>query len=334
MHRLTHRRRPGPVLQVLDLGATVHRLKVTGGDGVRRNVVLGHAAAQEHLDSTHYLGGTIGRYANRIAGAASPSTAGRCASAPTTGATRLHGGPDGFDRRLWSVVEQRARTTCRAAPAQPRRRPGLPGRARGRARGSRSTATRVRVELEATTDATTVVNLTSHAYLNLDGEGSGTVDEHLLTSRPTTYLPSTTPGSRSARRPGGGHAVRPARPTPLGARVRAQHPQVVGARGHRPQLRRRAATGWRVVATAGLAAHQHPDGAAQRPAGAAGLHGQRPRRRHRLDRGGALPPGRRPRAGAPAVPGQPQPARVASPVLRPGETYRAALEWRFLARKS
>src|SRR6195952_2962523 len=58
---------PGPVLEVLDLGATTHRLWVTGGDGVRRNVVLGHPAAQDHLDLAYYLGGTIGRYANRIA---------------------------------------------------------------------------------------------------------------------------------------------------------------------------------------------------------------------------------------------------------------------------
>jgi hypothetical protein len=55
------------VLQVLDLGATMHSLEVTCGDGVRRNVLLGHATPQEHLDSTDYLGGTIGRYANRIA---------------------------------------------------------------------------------------------------------------------------------------------------------------------------------------------------------------------------------------------------------------------------
>jgi len=50
------------VLQVLDLGATMHSLEVTCGDGVRRNVLLGHATPQEYLDSTDYLGGTIGRY--------------------------------------------------------------------------------------------------------------------------------------------------------------------------------------------------------------------------------------------------------------------------------
>ena len=60
---------PGPVLEVLDLGATVHRLWVTAGDGVRRNVVLGHATAEEYLTSKDYIGATVGRYANRIRGA-------------------------------------------------------------------------------------------------------------------------------------------------------------------------------------------------------------------------------------------------------------------------
>ena len=68
VRRLVLGREPGPVLHLLDLGATVHRLEVTGGDGVRRNVALGLPTAQAHLDSRDYLGGTVGRYANRIAG--------------------------------------------------------------------------------------------------------------------------------------------------------------------------------------------------------------------------------------------------------------------------
>ena len=59
---------PGPVVEVLALGATVHRLEVACGDGVRRNVVLGHPDVAERLASSDYIGGTMGRYANRIAG--------------------------------------------------------------------------------------------------------------------------------------------------------------------------------------------------------------------------------------------------------------------------
>ena len=57
---------PGAVLEVLTLGAAAHRLEVRAGDGQRRNVVLGHATVEERLASKDFVGGTIGRYANRI----------------------------------------------------------------------------------------------------------------------------------------------------------------------------------------------------------------------------------------------------------------------------
>src|ERR1700712_254702 len=89
---------PGPVLEVLDLGATVHRLWVTGGDGVRRNVVLGHATPAEYLDSVDYIGGTIGRYANRISrGRFLLDGAPPVQLEVNDRGNTLHGGPEGFD---------------------------------------------------------------------------------------------------------------------------------------------------------------------------------------------------------------------------------------------
>ncbi len=68
VHVLTIGGAPGVELSVLTLGATVHALVAPCGDGVRRNVVLGHASVADRLASGDYIGGTIGRYANRIAG--------------------------------------------------------------------------------------------------------------------------------------------------------------------------------------------------------------------------------------------------------------------------
>ena len=94
---------PGPVLELLDLGATVHRLWVTGGDGVRRNVVLGHATAEEYLDSVDYVGGTIGRYANRIKDGRFPLDGQVVQLATNERGNSLHGGPEGFNRQVWEV---------------------------------------------------------------------------------------------------------------------------------------------------------------------------------------------------------------------------------------
>ena len=101
---------PGPVLHVLTLGATVHRLEITGGDGRRRNIVLGRATPADYLASTDHMGGTIGRYANRISAGRFPlGTSGtrgeQIQLATHDRGNHLHGGPDGFDRRVWEVVD-------------------------------------------------------------------------------------------------------------------------------------------------------------------------------------------------------------------------------------
>ena len=186
VQRLTLGREPGLVLEVLDLGAVTHAMWVTGGDGVRRNVLLGHATAQERLDSTHYLGATVGRYANRI-------HEGRFDLDGTTvqvGAhdrgNSLHGGPDGFDRRIWEIVEATDdRATLRLV--SPDGDQGFPGEVAAQVTYT-VTGDTVRIELSATTDAPTPVNLTNHAYLDLAGEGSGTALEQVLQVPADSFL--------------------------------------------------------------------------------------------------------------------------------------------------
>jgi len=221
---------PGPVVEVLALGATVHRLEVTGGDGERRNVVLGHPDVAERLASGDYIGGTIGRYANRIA-------AGRFVldgREVTVGAhdrgNSLHGGPEGFDVRLWDVVSHGPDEVVLSLTS-PDGDQGFPGTVEVTVT-YRVDGDTVSVAMAATTDATTVVNLTNHAYLNLDGEGAGTIDDHLLLVEADSYTPVDATGI-----PLGEHAPVAGTPfdfreaAPIGPAVRAEHPQVVDARG-------------------------------------------------------------------------------------------------------
>ena len=94
---------PGPVVEVLTLGATVHRLEVGCGDGTRRNVALGHLDSEERLASGDYVGGTIGRYVNRIAGGRFELEGREVTVGVHDRGNSLNGGPDGFDRRGWDV---------------------------------------------------------------------------------------------------------------------------------------------------------------------------------------------------------------------------------------
>ena len=221
---------PGPVLEVLDLGATVHRLWVTCGDGVRRNVVLGHPGPEDHLTSPAYLGSTVGRYANRIAGGRF-SLDGQVVQLPTNdrgntparragrASTSGSGTSSTTATTTWSCGWS-APTATRASPAawSPRC-------------ASRSTARAFWCCCQATSDAPTVVCLTSHAYFNLDG--ADTIEEHLLRVDAEEFLPVDDTGIPLRRAVRGWPARRStcAEPAPLGDRIQDPHPQMAAAQG-------------------------------------------------------------------------------------------------------
>jgi galactose mutarotase-like enzyme len=318
---------PGPVLELLDLGATVHRLWVTGGDGVRRNVVLGHATAAEHLASRHFIGSTVGRYANRVAGGRFPLEGREVRLEGNDRGNHLHGGPDGFDRRIWTL-EDGSEDHAELRLVSPDGDQGFPGRLETRVRFE-TTRDSILIRFEATTDAVTVVNLTSHAYFNLDGEGTGGVDEHRLSVEADAYLPVDGTGiPTGGPEPVSGTPFDLRRPTRIGDVVRDAHPQIRAARGidHNYVL---AGSGPRLAATlasprTGTRMELHTDQPGLQVYTGNFLEGSTGSTEGRLYRQGdgiALEPQ--------LLPDSPNRPDFASPVLRPGETYRALLEWRF-----
>jgi galactose mutarotase-like enzyme len=318
---------PGPVVEVLTLGATVHRLDVTGGDGRRRNVVLGHPDVAERLASGDYLGGTIGRYANRIAAGRFPLEGREVQVGTHDRGNSLHGGPEGFDVRLWDVVEHGPDEVA-LTMTSPDGDQGFPGAVTATVR-YRVDGDTVSVVMEATTDATTVVNLTNHAYFNLAGEGSGSIDDHMLVVEADEYTPVDGTGI-----PLGGHAPVAGTPfdlrerTRIGDAIRREHPQVADARGidHNYVVRGEGmrpsavlccdATGtcmevWTDQPGLQVYTGNFLDGTRRSTSGA----------RYRQGDGVALEPQ--------LFPDSPNRPEWPSAVLRPGETYRSALDWRF-----
>ncbi len=318
---------PGPVVEVLTLGATVHRLVVTCGDGERRNVVLGHPDVEERLASGDYIGGTIGRYANRIAGGRFTLEGQDVEVRTHDRGHSLHGGPDGFDVRLWDVESHEADEVVLSL-VSPDGDQGFPGTVTARVRYTVDRDA-VRVTMQATTDATTVVNLTNHAYLNLDGEGAGTIDDHELVVEADEFTPVDATGI-----PTGGHAPVADTPfdfgtrRPIGPAVRTEHPQVADARGidHNLVVRgsglRRAATLsspktctsvelWSDQPGLQVYTGNFLDGTRRSTSGG----------RYRQGDGVALEPQ--------LFPDSPNRPEWPSATLRPGETYAARLEWRF-----
>lgn len=320
---------PGPVVEVLTLGATVHRLVVTCGDGEQRNVVLGHPDVDERLASGDYIGGTIGRYANRIAGGRFTLDGREVEVRTHDRGNSLHGGPEGFDVRLWDVESNEAEELVLSL-VSPDGDQGFPGTVTARVRYQVEGDT-VSVTMQATTDATTVANLTNHAYFNLDGEGAGTIDDHQLLVEADDYTPVDATGI-----PIGGHEPVAGTPfdfrtaTAIGPAVRTEHPQVNDARGidHNFVVR---GSGFRRAAmltspTTRTAVELWSDQPGLQVYTGNFLDGTRRSTtggRYRQGDGVALEPQ--------LFPDSPHHPEWPSAVLRPGETYAAHLEWRFVA---
>lgn len=175
----------GPRVRLLDLGATVQSLRLPAPDG-EVAVCLGYASVEEYLSKHNgYLGATVGRFANRIAGGRFELDGRTYELAANEPPNLLHGGPDGLSHRVWSVVSHSVDDVTFEI-ASPDGDQGFPGELRVRAT-YRVTGDSVRIELSAETDAATPVSLTNHTYFNLGGAGS--VEEHVLTLDADDYLP-------------------------------------------------------------------------------------------------------------------------------------------------
>ena len=324
VHRLVLGSAPGPVLHVLTLGATVHRLEV-GAGARRRDIALGHATAADQLASSSYLGSTVGRYANRIAGGRFLLDGVEVQVATHDRGHSLHGGPDGFDRRLWEVVEHSDGHAVMRLES-PDGDQGFPGHLTAVVRFTVA-GDRVRIDHEATTDAPTLVNLTNHTYLNLEGESAGPVDAHVLTVHAERYLPIDATGIPTG-------TIAPVAGTGLDLRV----PTRVGDVLRRDDEQLRLA--------GGLDHDFLVDGAGWRVAAVLESPFSRIRAVLRTDQpglqvysGNSLDGNDRSRDGRPyghraglalepqLHPDSPHHPEWPSAALRPGETYRSALEW-------
>ena len=175
-------------LEILRLGATLHRFEVRLPDGTWRNIVLGHPDLAGYLTFVGYLGASVGRFANRIAGARFRLDGVEHRVDANEPPNLLHGGAGGFHSRVWDVLGS-GPDWVEFGLVSPDGDQGFPGEVRVSARFELIDGG-AQVTYRATTDAPTVVNLTTHPYFNLDGEGSGSTDGHRLTIAASVYTPN------------------------------------------------------------------------------------------------------------------------------------------------
>jgi len=219
-------------LELISYGARVLVLKTKDRDGVWGDVTLGYGELKPYVENTNaYFGVIAGRYANRIEKGQFALEGKTVQTTINDGVNMLHGGVEGFDKRNWKgeVVPEGVEFSL----VSPDGDQGYPGTltvlVRYTLRGSG-----VRIEYSGKSDKTTVVNLTNHAYFNLDGEGSGTILDEELTLEADAYTPVTDaaaiPTGEIASVEGTPFDFRKA--TVIGSRIGAVHDQLMFGRGY------------------------------------------------------------------------------------------------------
>ncbi len=186
----------GMEMAVTPYGGTIVSLKVPDDEGNLDDIVLGFEHLEDYLAPAYqranpYFGALIGRYGNRIAGA-SFSIDGKTYRLPANdGDNHLHGGTQGFDRRLWQAqaFEEEHAVGLLLTLESPDGDQGYPGTLRAQVRYTLADDNALDIRYEASTTATTPVNLTQHSYFNLDGEGSGDILAHRLMINASGFTP-------------------------------------------------------------------------------------------------------------------------------------------------
>jgi aldose 1-epimerase len=177
--------------RIMTYGATIVSLKTPDRAGQFKNIVLGFDSIDAYLAGVPYFGATVGRYANRIANGRFTLDGKTYQLAQNDGVNSLHGGQQGFDKRVWSA------TTSQGAHAgvlqlsyvSAAGEEGYPGALTVHVTYRLGDDDTLAIEYQATTTAPTLVNLANHAYFNLTGDPTHPILGHRLTLNADRYTP-------------------------------------------------------------------------------------------------------------------------------------------------
>ncbi len=179
----------GAEVVLSSLGAGVVSIRLPEADGRFTDVVIGYDTPEAYFADGPCSGKTPGRYANRIANGRF-SLDGKEYDLPiNNGPNHLHGGPDGFQNRIWNcrkIGENKVEFKLHSPDGDS----GYPGALDATVVYTWDDDNTLSIDYSATCDAPTYVNLTNHTYFNLNGHDSGSVLGHMLKMNCLEYLPT------------------------------------------------------------------------------------------------------------------------------------------------
>ncbi|MBB3104465.1 aldose epimerase family protein [Azomonas macrocytogenes] len=227
----------GIVVKFISYGGILTDINTPDRQGKLANIALGFSSLkdyEQHNGSIHF-GSLIGRYANRIA-AGRFTLNGQTYQLPINNAPNtLHGGPDSFDAKVWSVQPVNVPDGVGAELTYVSKdgENGFPGTLTTHVRYILDDSDALHIQYSATTDRDTVVNLTNHSYFNLAGEGSGSVEHQIIEIAASRYTPTdatSIPTGELAPVDGTPFDLR--QPIPIGKSLRSSHQQMLWGHGY------------------------------------------------------------------------------------------------------
>lgn len=174
---------------ITNFGGRLVSLFVPDREGKMVDVVLGFNSLQEYIDAKEpYFGATIGRYGNRIANGKFILNEQTYSLSVNNGPNTLHGGKGGFQGKVWDATQTDSSSLVLSYISKDGEE-GFPGNLDVKVLYTLTEDNGLKIVYVAKADKETVVNLTNHAFFNLNGEGSGPVTDHILMVNADRYTP-------------------------------------------------------------------------------------------------------------------------------------------------
>ncbi|WP_434604328.1 aldose epimerase family protein [Pseudomonas sp. R1-7] len=215
---------------VITYGGILQSLIVPDKNGMTTDIVLGFDDVQGYQKNGNvYFGATIGRFGNRLAGGAFELDGKRYQVPQNDKDNSLHGGPQGFDKRVWKAEASNDKDSVGVTLTYLSKdgEMGFPGNLKTDVTYSLNDKNELRIDYKATTDKPTVLNLTNHSYFNLAGAGNGDILKQVAILHASRYTPVTAkliPTGELA--PVAGTPMDFTKPTAIGTHIKADHPQL------------------------------------------------------------------------------------------------------------
>jgi aldose 1-epimerase len=182
----------GMKAKILDYGGLVVSLTAPDKAGKFADVVLGFDKMDGYLTGSPYFGANVGRCANRIAKGKFTLDGKEYTLATNNGPNALHGGKEGFDKKMWRAEQSMTATgpALKLTYTSKDMEEGYPGELSVTVQYTLTNDNALRIDFAATTNKPTVCNLAHHSYFNLAGHNAGDILGHEVMIPAKNYTPT------------------------------------------------------------------------------------------------------------------------------------------------